>query len=153
LQALLSLDTSYIQSISNHPVHIVDSQGNMSPSSFIPFCEFGGNIKVLGEDIPQLDYPVCNKFKPKIRNGQLCYQVDVNEFKDQILDTKDIKRGLTFAMDYNSEKMIKESSEKMIDISVKGFYKKQRTASDKAEKATIYVETLGRMHYFELLKG
>ena len=30
-------DTDYVQKISNHPVHIVDKLGNISPSAFIPY--------------------------------------------------------------------------------------------------------------------
>ena len=30
--------------LSNHPVHIKDSRGNLNPSSFIPFCRVGGKM-------------------------------------------------------------------------------------------------------------
>ena len=32
--------------ISHHPVHILDADAELSPSSFIPFCEFGSNKRM-----------------------------------------------------------------------------------------------------------
>ena len=33
-----------LRQLSNHPVHIKDSRGNLNPSSFIPFCRVGGKM-------------------------------------------------------------------------------------------------------------
>ena len=33
--------------IVNHPVHIVTKDNQISPSSLIPFCEFGGNMSAM----------------------------------------------------------------------------------------------------------
>ena len=30
--------------LSNHPLHIKDSRGNLNPSAFIPFCRVGGKM-------------------------------------------------------------------------------------------------------------
>merc|ERR1712073_18241 len=40
-------DVQYLHRITNHPVHIFDEKGNLSPSAFIPFCQFGRNISTL----------------------------------------------------------------------------------------------------------
>ena len=53
------------QDIINHPVHIVDENNSLSPSAFIPFCEFGGDMSALGVKIDQFSVPVCNSFKAK----------------------------------------------------------------------------------------
>ena len=98
--------------------------------------------------MPKRDYQVCSKFKPKIRNGQLCYQVDVNDFKNDLLNKKDVMRGLTFAMDINSEKNIIESQENVADAGNLDYYTEQRKTSEETKSATIYIETLGLMHYF-----
>ena len=31
----------------NHPVHIIDTNGNLSPSAFIPFCAWASNMEVF----------------------------------------------------------------------------------------------------------
>ena len=59
--------------------------------------------------IPDFDWPVCNKFTPKFLNGQLCYQVDVNEVKNQVDAKEAMKHGLLIAMDYNEDKMLIEN--------------------------------------------
>ena len=64
---------------SNHPVHILDRQGNISPSSFIPFCSFGNDMKSMGREMKGFDVPVCDSFEAKIRNDQLCYEVDLQK--------------------------------------------------------------------------
>ena len=60
----------------------------MHQTALIPFCEFSGNMSVMGVKIDELDVPVCNSFRPKIIQDQLCYTVDPNEFKHRI-DLKD----------------------------------------------------------------
>merc|ERR1712074_371782 len=55
-------DEELLQTVSNHPVHILNDEGGFSPSSFIPFCSFGDEF--IGVKVNQSDVPVCNIFKP-----------------------------------------------------------------------------------------
>ena len=48
-------DTTKLRVVTNHPVHLVDGSGNVSISSFIPFCEFGGNMSTVGVKIDQFE--------------------------------------------------------------------------------------------------
>ena len=64
--------------VSNHPVHLKKENGELSPSAFIPFCEFGGDMSAMGVKIEEFDIPVCNSFQAKVLNDQLCYKVDLN---------------------------------------------------------------------------
>ena len=66
--------------MTNHPVHLTDGE-SLFPTALIPFCEFGGSMSTMGKEIERLDVPVCNSFKPKIVEGQLCYSVDPNPYK------------------------------------------------------------------------
>ena len=43
----------------HHPVHILDDKGQISPSSFIPFCEIGGDSSKMGVKIPNFSVNVC----------------------------------------------------------------------------------------------
>ena len=88
----------------NHPVHIIDGNGEYSQSAFIPFCSFGENMKEMGTKIDTFDVPVCNSFKPKIYKNQLCYQVDLEKFKDKQKLKKQLKLGLDLLLDYNEER-------------------------------------------------
>ena len=65
LYGLDVLDINLFKKVSNHPVHILNSNGNFSPSAFIPFCSFGEDI--LGVKVKEFDIPVCSIFKPKLQ--------------------------------------------------------------------------------------
>ena len=133
-------DTEYVQSMSNHPVHIMDQKGRMLPSSFIPFCEFGGNMSLVGTYFDKFDFPICDKFTPRILEGQLCYQIDVNEVKDQVDSKNALAHGFIFAMDYNEDKMIKE--ENMRKEEPTNLHEILGNEYDSLA-AKIYIETLG----------
>ena len=83
-----------------HPVHLISKTGKISPSAFIPFCEFGGNMSAMEFQSEHFDVPICNSFVPKILNDELCYEVDVNKFTTDNTK-KELKLGLIFIMDYN----------------------------------------------------
>ena len=123
-------DDHEIQSVVSHPVHIKDEHGHITPSSFIPFCSIGSNMFLLGEEIEQFTHPVCTAFKPKILEGQLCYQLHL----EQVFFLKGDKYGLTFLMDYNEDKAINEQSKKGYDGSLPD------------DEAIIFVDTLGKSH-------
>ena len=135
-----------MQSISHHPVHIVDSNsnGSLAPSAFIPFCEFGAEKSIMGVKIPEFDVPVCNKFKPVMMySGQVCYQVDVNEFKDSVRNVKrGLEAGLTFWMDYNLEKQVTSGGRSRNRRSRSNFAEKY-FKKERSNKAFIYIGTLG----------
>ena len=110
---------------SNHPVHILDREGNISPSSFIPFCSFGNDMKIMGKEIVGFNNPVCDSFEAKIRNDQLCYEVDLEKYKDKNNIKEQLETGLVLLLDYNlerqsemynPEKVHKHSSENDVHI-------------------------------------
>jgi len=92
--------------ISNHPVHIMTKDHQMSPSAFIPFCDFGGNMSAMGVKIDQFDVPVCNSFQAKLMNDQLCYEVDLNTFSNKKNFEKELEIGLNFLIDYNEDRQM-----------------------------------------------
>ena len=89
---------------SKHPVHIFDREGNISPSSFIPFCSFGNDMKIMGKEVNGFNDPVCKSFEAKIRNDQLCYEVDLEKYKDEINIKEQLESGLVLILDYNLER-------------------------------------------------
>ena len=94
----------------------------MLPTALIPFCEFGGNMSVMGVKIDQLKYPVCNSFRPKIVKGQLCYTVDPNEYKNRINLKGEL--SLSLFIHYNEDRQIEDF--------------------DSTEKNFIIVDTIGK---------
>ena len=135
------LDLKDLHRVSNHPVHIVDEDGKLSPSSFIPFCEFGGNMSAMGVKIDQIDVPVCNSFKAKVLNDQLCYEVDPNLYIDRNDPKKDLKLGLVLALDFNEDRQTAERGELELEEDIEDGMIDQKT--DGKQHATIYINSLG----------
>ena len=111
------LGSKEAQKLSNHPIHVMDQFGNLSPTALLPFCKFGGNMSVMGVKIDNFDDPVCNSFRPKIVMDQLCYQVDPNEYKNKI----DLQGDFTLSLfiNYNEDKeMALENNETMAEDNV-----------------------------------
>ena len=90
-----------LQGVTNHPVHIQNEDGTLSPTALIPFCEFGGNMSIMGVKIDKFDVPVCKSFRPKIIQDQLCYTVDPNEYRKYFQRKQ--KLGLTLFINYDYE--------------------------------------------------
>ena len=93
-----------LDAVTNHPVHIVDEEENISPSSLIPFCDIGGNMSVLGRQLEQFSLPVCTSFKRIIFNDQLCYQVNVTQYQDRVEKSQVYEAGLSFVVDTNRDR-------------------------------------------------
>ena len=89
-----------------HPVHFVNKYGKKSPSAFIPFCEFGGNMSAMGMKIDQFSIPVCNSFQAKILNDQLCFEVDLNKFSNKDNIENELGIGFYFLVDYNEDRNV-----------------------------------------------
>ena len=105
--------------ISNHPVHIFDANGNISPSAFIPFCEFGEDRSKLGMKHDNFSVQVCNAFTPKIVTDQLCYEIDLQSYRssDNYHLKKQLNAGLILVLDYNMDRVkYKDISNKIEDI-------------------------------------
>ena len=78
----------------------------MSPSAFIPFCGYGSNMSITGVKSSVFDVPVCNIFRPKILNNQICYEVDINDHIDKASIEKELESGFYFFMDYNEDRQV-----------------------------------------------
>ena len=52
-----------------------------------------------------IDLPVCNNFRPTIKNNHRCYEVDLSKYTYGDPETYDnlLKSGFVFIMDYNED--------------------------------------------------
>ena len=98
------IDKALLQTVNNHPVHILNKAGEYSPSSLIPFCSFGKNF--IGVNVNAFDIPLCNIFKPRNYFDQLCYETDLQKMKDSKKLLKQLEMGLTLVLDYNEERQL-----------------------------------------------
>ena len=131
--------------IVNHPVHIVTKDNQISPSSLIPFCEFGGNMSAMGVKINEFDVPVCNSFKATIFNDQLCYEVDLQKFSSN--HKIELKSGFAFIMDYNEDRQV--VFDKGITETDKEFgLVSSIVESDQDQHAFIYLNSVGISYHY-----
>ena len=126
--------------IINHPVHIIRPDHKMSPSAFIPFCDFGGNMSAIGKIISQFDVPVCNSFQAKIMNDQICYEFDIYAYFDSNFIAKDLDLGFSFLMDYSEDRQVlfeQKSKGQQYGLT------KSIVETDESQHASIYLDTVG----------
>ena len=126
---------------SNHPVHFIANENKKSPSAFIPFCEFGGNMSLMGVKIDQFEVPVCNSFEPKILNDQLCYEVDLKKFSDRNNKIRYLESGFAFIMDFNEDRQSRFVNEfkRKTEIGLVNWI----SESNHEQSAFIYMNTVG----------
>ena len=97
----------------------------MKLTAFIPFCFFGEDLTLLGKNVNNFQVPVCDIFRMKIVNGQVCYEADINQYKNKATRNALIK-GLSLIIDTNDEFDVKnllirndsESDHKLEEISL-----------------------------------
>ena len=94
----------------------------------------------------QYELPVCNSFKSKILNDQLCYEVDLQKYKSKGNIKNDLKSGLVFFLDYNEDRQITSCDKFEADLHQNFVNKVDKSMDD--EKAFIYLNTIGK--YFWL---
>ena len=137
-------DKMLLQSVINHPVHILTDEGDFSPSSFIPFCSFGE--KMLGNKTKGFDIPICNIFKPTNYLDQLCYETNLMDLKD--IDSKKVEKqleiGLTLILDYNEERQIYQTIQKNEPNLMNGFYQNSN------DDISIHLDTISLLKIYSL---
>ena len=94
------------QELALHPVHLSpDRDGLLSPSSLVPFCSYQGDVDLLGQRRSEMgNLTVCDKFKPIILEGQLCYSIEVADIvksKTNPSQGGNNKNGLLLLLDPN----------------------------------------------------
>ena len=60
-------------------------------------------MSLLGRKVDGFQDPVCSAFTRKIVNNQLCYEVDLNRFRDQVDWKEALQSGLSLVVDTNDE--------------------------------------------------
>ena len=99
-------DKDLLHTVTNHPVHIVDDIGHLSPSAFIPFCSFGEDFESMSTKVENFTLPVCNSFSAVVHKDQLCYQVDLERFRKKDNFKKQLAKGLVLILDFNEDRKL-----------------------------------------------
>lgn len=60
-------------------------------------------MDIVGVKVDEFQIPVCNSFKAKILNDQLCYEIDLNDYK-KYFSLETLRTGFTFFVDKNEDR-------------------------------------------------
>ena len=137
------LTSDLLLKVTNHPPHIIDEDGIISPSALIPFCWFGNDAEV-GVKIEQFKFPVCNSFKPVVRKDQLCYEFDPAPYiqnKSEGLE----KHGLNIIINENRD-MHLDLEEQVKSSPEHNFYDIRKNMKDQ-EGTKIYLDAIGNFKH------
>ena len=63
--------------LSLHPPHLT-SDKELLPASLIPICSYQMNSSMLGREVSNLNFTVCDSFKHTVHQGQLCYSLQID---------------------------------------------------------------------------
>ena len=97
-------------------------------------------MSAMGVNINLFDVPVCNSFKAKIMNDQLCYEVDLNKYSNKSNIKNELALGFTFLMDYNEDRQVifhQNISTTKLGLTKSG------ASSDQNQHAFVYLNTIG----------
>ena len=130
----------------SHPAHILTGAGQFSLSSFIPFCQFGEDLAVLGRAAPQFRQPVCSAFQERVLEGQVCYQLDVNRYRARLDWRASMQFGLGLLVDTNQELDSRGIYFRNNNINTDGQVSLRSLVSfEDSSKVKIHLHTLGRL--------
>ena len=98
----------------SHPPHLTSKSWS---SAFIPFCAYKTDLNFSENPLtlPGITFPLCSAFLPTILEGQLCYELKLNQPSGQ-----GKRNQLMFVLDYNEDRSLQISSEeeKAADVRV-----------------------------------
>ena len=101
---VLYSDLELLLSMNNHPVHL--SKTRKLQTAFIPFCALGEDMEIMGTNIDGFDVPVCDSFVPKNHEKQLCYEVELDRFRNDSILLEQLKSGLVLLLDFNEMRQL-----------------------------------------------
>ena len=124
--------------MSVHPAHLTDSQGTPAPAALIPFCAY--QTRLLGQPRPGLPFTACDRFRPAVLEGHLCYSLQLGLDKNS--RTKEgLDNGILLLIDHGrtNREIIEETH---FEVGQKIDSLNLRPVSDQESSARIYVNTL-----------
>ena len=90
----------------------------------------------MGTDFDGFDVPVCDSFIPKNHEQQLCYEVDLDKFKNDSILFQQLKSGLVLLLDFNEIRQLDEETSNKT--------KKNIFSVDDENSFTIHLDTISK---------
>ena len=88
--------------MSVHPAHLISPDQSLTPSGLIPFCAYQTDVALVGQERPDIPFPVCSQFHPTVLEGQLCSSINITSLTKN--KTKEgLKNGLFLVLDLGNQ--------------------------------------------------
>ena len=99
-------------------------------------------MEIVGAKIDEFEVPVCNSFRAKVLNDQLCYEIDLQKYSEKGNKDKELKIGFNFLMDYNEDKQVTIDNNfgKVSKLNLANTF----VESDQNQHGFIYLDTIGK---------
>ena len=122
----------------SHPPHLMSARS----SAFIPFCAFKTDLNISKNALalPGITYPLCSSFFPTVLEGQLCYEVTLNDTSGQGKGNE-----LMLILDYNEDLSLHSSptnENRSVKLSKGKFNFHRAVESIQGKSAKIQINTL-----------
>ena len=101
-------------------------------------------MSVVGEKVEELGHYACNSFRAIVQNDQLCYEIDLDKFKEKGNIKRQLEYGFAFLLDYNEDRQIKLRQDITIQEDAKVALVDSVADLEKDQKAFIYLDTIGK---------
>ena len=97
----------------------------------------------MGVMIDNFPVPVCNSFVPKVLHDEICFEVDLNRFRDNDNIGNELRLGFNFYLDYNEDRQV--TLDKTFSKSKEFHFHsiKDVIDLDRSGHAFIYLDTIG----------
>ena len=130
--------------MSVHPAHLSSSEQSLTASGLIPFCAYQTDVATVGQEEPDLPFPVCSHFYPTVLEGELCYSINITSLTKK--KTKEgLKNSLFLVLDLGNPDNSQVS--KTLKLDLKSF--NLELESKQSTSAKIYLNTLARFTSFK----
>ena len=111
-------------------------------------------MSLLGRKVDGFQDPVCSAFTRKIVNNQLCYEVDLNRFRDQVDWKESLQFGLFLVIDTNDEYDVKKLLTEDGNIETEGYNMLGSVFNKKLQKQfSILLKTISKYSILFSLKS
>ena len=101
-------------------------------------------MDLIGEKLSDFQVPVCSLFRKKIFSGQVCYEADLNQFKNKIDWKRALKKGFNFIIDTNDEYDVKNLFQRRLENNLEWDIFKE-TEDD--QKFTVMLKTISETYW------
>ena len=111
-------------------------------------------MSLLGRKVNGFQDPVCSAFTRKIVNNQLCYEIDLNRFRDQVNWEESLQSGLSLVIDTNDEYDVRKLLTEDGNIETEGYNKLGSVFNKKLQKQfSILLKTISKYSILFSLKS